>query len=497
MRRKRVVMLACAAGILLTACGSKKQDAEEKVQLNIQEEKENPKEEKEEEVYSYLNVVWQKNGLFYCADDSGNKYIVDENSNVVAELPKEVAFGNFGENVYTCGNYFIMQDNSLWTLEGEKVFELENSGYDAIFYTATLDVDYLILSKEVNTFEETGTHYFAYNVKDGSSYQLEGLKHPERDEYVFPGQEFCYYFGNGNFIYAPPNMGFGNEHQVFHLQTGKVLPASLQHADGSVTTKMPDIRFWDVFHYDDQALYNVYLDEDDYNYRMIYRFDTGVAELRSLRENVAYENIWVVEDTRAEDVVELGVGKRYEDEHSAIMDYITGVITPMEGYEDYDVLVKKDGAYFCVVENEGGGHFAVVVESDGNRRFDPIPVETLAKYNKNYFAVCQEQGGIVLYDWNGKEIAEIPVEKEKCAFGETTVVYTDYSTTEGEQKGSTYLTNALTGKTQEIAPLTKNGEEWLYKADYTESYEEGYYVSRGAVLNEKGEFKFLRLKEEI
>ena len=505
MRRRRVALLVGLAGLLLTACGSKEQEAdadarsesrEEQQEEEKEQEQEEEKAEKEEEAYSYLNVVWQKNGLFYCADESGNKYIVDEDSQIVAELPGDVGFKTFSDDSQTCGSYFTMQDESIWTLEGEKVFALEDSGYDGIFYTDTLDADYLILYKEVNTFEETGKHYFAYNVKDGSSYQLEGVKHPDKDEFSFPGEEYWYYFGNGNFIYAPPNSGFGNEHLVFHLQTGETVAATLQHADGSVTDTMPDIYFWDAYHYDDEAFYGIYLDEDNYNYRMIYRFDTGVAELRSLRETVDYEDIWVVEDTRAEDVVELGMGQQYKDEHSAVMDYMTGVITPMEGYKDFEVLLKKDGAYFCLVKNDGGGKFAAVVELDGSRRFEPIPVEDIIKYNENYFALRQEDGSLLIYDWNGKETAQIPVDKEKCAFGETTIVYTDYGSDGDSQQGHTYLTDALTGKTQEIEPLEKDGDEWLYKADYTESYEDGYYVSRGAVLSVDGEFKFLRLREE-
>ena len=127
MRRRRVALLVGLAGLLLTACGSKEQEAdarsesrEEQQEEEKEQEQEEEKAEKEEEAYSYLNVVWQKNGLFYCADESGNEYIVDEDSQIVAELPGDVGFKTFSDDSQTCGSYFTMQDESIWTLEGRR-----------------------------------------------------------------------------------------------------------------------------------------------------------------------------------------------------------------------------------------------------------------------------------------------------------------------------------------------------------------------------------------
>ncbi len=409
---------------------------------------------------------------------------------MICRMPEAVGFSTFPDDRFSIAGYCMARDGSLITLDGEKVFSMEEGEYDRIEMADTLDAGYLILAKDVNTFAETGTHYFAYNVEDGTSFQF------EKD--ACPTQKYWHYFGNGNFIYAPPGNGFGSEQMVYHLQTNETIPASVVYGDGQTEAVLPDIHYWKTYNYDDHALYGILEDENGKNCRMVYRFDTGQVELHSLEEASGYETVWYSGETPLDCVVLMYGGERYVEEHPFLLDYTTGVCTPMDDYHDFALYMQKDGAYLCKVENEGGGEFFTVIEPDGVRRFEPIPLHNdhLDQMSECYGVIIDWDDDIItVYDWDGNCMGVIENNPYHSAYGRYTIVYN-----ETDSRGNvenTKLFDARTGETKEIAAVKDEEETRLYLASSTESCGDGYFIGRAAaVLSEEGDFRIMQAYEE-
>lgn len=495
-----LLILAFIVSILLTCCGkthevreapaeaeSKMPETEEIRDTEAAGAVENTEDDSSNE---YLNLVWDQDGLFFaCSSDSksGTKYILDANGIVIANFEEEADYCKLTEDSYAVGNYFMLENQTVYTLMGEKVFSLEDSEYDGIASTEPLDVGYLILTKKVNTFDETSTHYYGYNLMDNSSYELTGVE-------SYPGSDYWFYFGNGHYVYAQPNQGFGNTHLIYHVQSGEMFSASYTKADGEVTSTLPDIYFWNQNFYDNEYFYGL-----DDGYEFVYSLETGEAAQRTIVEGA--ESVTLDREfDKYGNVVGITYRMPEDDQmHYALLDYATGVVTPMDDYKAYTLYGQSDSGYLCQVTNDGGGSFMTVVETDGSRRFEPVPENEIRYIGDSYFAILYENDGFIqIWNWDGTKVGEIEEDDNVC-YGKNTIVHTDrvFSAEKHDNDYFTYLFDVTTGKDTAVYPANRDGMDWIFETVNVQRVGDGYYVGKSSdILKDDGTILFMRVNSE-
>ena len=426
-------------------------------------------------------VKWQDGYYFGSYYENGDYvyYASDSDGEVIFNLDHDRSFDyEEGKNVFQ-GEYALLLDNTIINRDGETVFDMSSLDYDEIYYTECLDVGYILYSKDINTFEETGTHYFALNVETGETFRFEGDFKPMSGDHY-------YYFGEGCFLYAPPNMGYGGPHKWYDITTGETYDGYKYDEDGNkVTDPLVDIYFMDGFGKDftKKASFDgmFYGKKGDFIYK--YDIKKGYYEVTGFYEMVGCDESKISDDGNNAQANHVYIGQ-YRNEDSAIIPFIVNYKTYdciiMDGYDSYrDIEVYRvydDTNYLVRLTNEGGGKFVTMIDNKGNILFDPVASSRVTLYTDEYFAIVSEEGTIQIYDLEGNMIVDVGG---------------DYMTVIGESS----------------AVVAENGEFVLYSFDTNErielskdnesfstnllGYDNGRYIFEDFLMDDSGEIYYV------
>lgn len=441
----------------------------------------------EPEDVEYLRPVGTQDGLYWGTNQNTPGLIVmNARGQVVFTLPEGVGFdaGDLGVPAFYRG-FGILDNGTIIDKTGNTLFDLAASGFDGIHFMECLDVGYILCSKEVNTFDETGTHYFAVSVSDGSSFEVAF----EDMDPIMTGSAWNY-MGNGYFLYAPPHSGFGGPHSVYNLLTGQLYPCELTTAEGEVTDNMVDAHFLDcAFHvYGSEFRY---MDDNSYVNSWVYGtydLSTGKAAEVFAGQGTDYERVTVGQEFAGDVAVVYGIDAE-GGRHPMLFDYETERFIPAEGYASLEVIAKSgDGLYLLYVSNEGGGTFVTVIGEDGNRLFEPINATAKPSPQGDYFILINDDR-VAVYDWHGNLKADNIPTSRFVPGGHTLF----YSVLDSENRDTGYLLDMETGET-----VTLDRDVICDYADVI-GYSDGYYlidprdVFGGALMDENGDFLYLTL----
>lgn len=421
---------------------------------------------------------WQEEMVF--VRNEGVDYVMDTEGKLLFQLPEDVFYAmgvKTGETKVFFGDYAPLDNNTVIDRKGEVVFDLADTEFDAIAYYECLDIGYLICSKEVNSFEETGTHYYRVNISDGEAVRLEGERIPM-------GEDFWYYFGNGYFVYAPANYGFECAHTLYNMKKNEFYEGYRLDEDGKkFTDAQPNMYFLPGFSGDrttKPTMDDVYIYVDKER-SIHYDLATGRCDITGIAGIIGVDNIKVEGGTGVDKVVELS--HLYYQDGIYLTDYylfdcVRDTYIDMNDYASYEVYAQSaKGSYLATVTNEGGGKFVTVINAKGERKFEPIPYVSFMAYSSKYFVILTEEE-YVAYNWKGEELATWSSDRYFCA-GKGTVLLAN------EEVGCTLL-NLTTGEMKEFFTEAFVGIKDVRFAD-------GRYIFREKLLQEDGTVVYMEL----
>ncbi|MBQ3081318.1 MAG: hypothetical protein IJC49_02580 [Clostridia bacterium] len=436
----------------------------------------------------YFDVYgWQGDMFFGYVNNNGEGYygVIDAKGETVFNLEDGKYFAGSLKNDDTnafYGDYALLKDNTIINRKGEKVFDLSATDFDAIYYHECLDVGYVLCSKEVNTFEETGTHYFAVKIADGSSYKFESDMKP-----MSPGH--YYYFGNGIFIYSKANGGFGTNHTFFNILTKEEYAGYRLDEEGEkVYEYLPDLYFYDGFKGDSTTKPTVNGHFIAKSSETIVDCDlaTGLWTITEIKDILEVDSVMSDKPATAPYIYMMKYsGESYGSERFMI-DIRTGKYLMMNDYKSYDILSYVSGVgYLATVTNEGGGKFVTVIKEDGSRAFDPIATTLVQCYGNSLFVIKGDNGNMMLYNWKGEKVKEWETKLNKAVMGENSVMIV--TMLDGTLSSLLYTKD---GKEINITAMESLAE---VKSTVIEGFSGGCYVYENLLVNEKGEAFVLRM----
>ncbi len=367
---------------------------------------------------------WQDGMYFGYANNNGEGTygVLDGKGKVIFTLEDEQYFAADldGEDTKVFyGDYALLKDNSVIDRTGKVVFKLADTDFDEIYYSECMDVGYLLCAKNVNTFEETGKHYYAVKIADGSSFKFEGEMKP-----MSTGHQ--YYFGNGIFLHSPANSGFGTKHTFYNLLTKEEYKGyKLDEEGNEVYEYLPDLYFYDGFmgntatktgvngHYVAKSRETI-VDCD---------LSTGYWKITDIKNLLEVDTVISDKPCTAPYIHQMKYsGESYGSERFMI-DIRTGKFLLMNDYKSYDILsyVKGTG-YLATVTNDGGGKFVTVIKEDGSRAFDPVATTLVQSYNNSLFVIKGDNGNMMLYNWKGEKLKEWETKLNKVVAGDSSVM---------------------------------------------------------------------------
>lgn len=431
----------------------------------------------------YVAMNFDGKFLFYF-DDEGVKFPADK---------KEISLFN--------GDYAALNNNTVIDKTGRVVFDIANTEFNEIYYSGCLDVGYILCSKDVNTFEETGKHYYAVKIPEGTSFKYDNADvAPKADDYWF-------YFGKGYFVRALPNSGFPVEQTVYNLITNTSYAVSGTDAAGNSVNQFAPLYFMDT-----KDIVEPYLSSTDENVFYFYHSDiyegkimkydleNGIVTDRFAAEGTEYDNIVIEGATLISNVKKAEASVTIDGNYTKtkyLFDRNTLIFTPMADYTAFNVYKQNvDGSYFAVVENEGGGKFLAVIEPDGTRRFDPVAVKEYVDCNNDYIVVKTDsvisEGNYdtQIYDWNGNHVKTLYNDSyNKLILGDSGVLIRCRS----EEKPSELLYILYNFKTgTEVNISDKYSMSNI--AEGFETFYNGYYITDNAILDETGNITAMNIK---
>ena len=352
-------------------------------------------------------------GYYSAINSKGEKqFDLGDDQSFIGSIKEDEANAFFGE-------YALLEDNTVINRKGETVFDLANTDFEAVYYRECLDVGYLLCSKSVNTFEETGTHYFAVNVVDGNSYQFEGTMKPMSEGHY-------YYFGNGIFIYAKANSGFGTHHTFYNILTKQEYAGyKLNEAGEQVFEYLPDLYFFGGFKGtpETKPTTNGHFIVKDHESILDCDVATGLWTITPIHTILGVDRVSSDKDCTASYIHQmLYSGESYNSE-KFLINALNGKYLLMNDYKSYDILHYVEGVgYLASVTNEGNGKFITVIKEDGTRAFDPIPLTAVKAYGPSLFIIMGENGNPALYNWNGQLVKEWETKLNHVTMGDTSVM---------------------------------------------------------------------------
>lgn len=430
---------------------------------------------------------WQGDLFLGYVNNNGEGYYgaVNAKGETVFNLADEQSFvGSIKEdeaNAFS-GDYALLDDNTVINRKGETVFDLANTDFEEIYYSQCLDVGYLLCLKNVNTFEETGKHYFAVNIADGSSYQFEGTMKPMSEAYY-------YYFGNGIFVYAKANSGFGTTHTFYNILTKQEYAGyKLGESGEQVFEYLPDIYFFGGFKNSTaiQPTVNGHFVVKEHESILDCDLATGLWTITPINSILGVDKVSSDKGCKATYIYQMRyTGESYNSEKFMI-NVLNGKYLLMNDYKSYDILTYVEGVgYLASVTNEGNGNFVTVIKEDGTRAFDPIPATSVNAYGSNLFVIQGENGNMALYNWKGEKVKEWETKLNKVVMGDKSVMIV------------TMLDSTLTGLLYtmdgtEVNITEKVGNEDINTTNIT-GYSAGSYVFENLLVSEDGTTYVLRV----
>ncbi len=394
------------------------------------------------EPVSYLQVEGWQDDLYWGWDSNVGAIVVSSDGKQLFNVQDNRKLVTQGDRIFV-GDYALIENNGVIDKNGKIVFELSETDYDKIYFTACMDVGYILVSKDVNTFEETGTHYYAINLKDGSARQFTDELIPidiRNCSYeVDKTKQTWLYFGNGYFVYSPANWGFDTAHTIYNITDDSFYSGYKLDENGNRIERLPTLYFWDNFSIENNAIYFVSSDHT------LYKYDLSTGYLSIVFDGSSFEDYnyfsWL------EQAFFWSHG--YKGETGYLINAETKQITPMTDYVSFTYLNGlNDGSYLVSVKNEGGGKFVTVVGADGQRKFDPISYTSVLDCNDNYFILKNDESTVV-YNYAGSQIAVFPTDTV-YKMGKSTVLYNETKETDGQNITCVMLLNTETGTVKEI-----------------------------------------------
>lgn len=379
------------------------------------------------------------------------------------------------------GDFALLKDNTVINRKGETVFKLADTDFDAIYYSECMDVGYILCSKEVNTFEETGTHYYAVKLADGSSFKFEGDMKP-----MSPGH--YYYFGNGIFIYSPANSGFGTKHTFYNLLTKEEYQGyKLDENEEKVYEYLPDLYFYGGFKGDSSTkpTVNGHFIAKSKESIVDYDLATGYCKITDIKDILEVESVMSDKDAKAPYIFQMKYSGESYGSEKFMIDIRTGKYLSMNAYKSYEIYSYNKGVgYLATVTNEGGGNFVTVIKEDGERAFDPIAIKSFVTFNDSQFLVNTENG-VAVYNWKGEKIKELDTYSNRCTLGNSSMLVM----ARVDEK-DTYILYTNDGKEVNVSAAAL--EQNLYIRDIN-GYVNGFYVFENVLVNEKGEITITQM----
>ena len=422
--------------------------------------------------------AWEK-GIFIGNGEDGTDLVYDENGRFLFTLSMGDSFDHEEGEAVFIGEYAKTRNGKIVDRTGKEVFSLEDSEFDRIVNNEMLDVGYMICAKDVNTFEDTSTHLYAVNIKDGTNFELKDFEKEPATEEI--GNEWRYY-GDGYFVKSPPGIGFYSSHHVYNILTKKIAPVHMTNEDGTTQedNRLPYIySLKDKIWYHDHTLYYC-------KNHVVYEENLETCEVHPMK----FSDGSVVHSTEG------GLKRRKyyvaknenTDSYYTLFNPLTKEEVPMNLYKKFSIArAFKDGEILASIENEGGGRFVTVVEKSGKYRFEPIPNKVdHVTCGRAGFVVCDEENKYVMYDYSGKQLAVS--DRPKVYVGDKTFLYEVKS--EDQEHINYVLLNAETGKSILLPDdLIIGGDGYL-------GYENGGYILRAKlvhamIVKEDGTFLYL------
>jgi len=423
---------------------------------------------------------WQGDMFFGYVNNNGEGYYAAINSKgeTIFNLADEKYFAGSIKNDETnvfYGDYAVLKDNTVINRKGETVFDLAKTDFDEIYYTECLDVGYILCSKNVNTFEETGKHYFAVKIADGSSYQFEGDMKPMSEGHH-------YYFGNGIFIYSRANSGFGTKHVFYNILTKEEYNGYKLGEEGEeVYEYLPDLYFYDGFKGNTATKPTVDGHYIAKNRETIVDCDlaTGYWKITDIKDILGVDSVMSDKGCTAPYLYQMKYsGESYGSERFVI-DIRTGKYVMMNDYKSYDVLSYQKGVgYLATVTNEGNGKFVTVIKDNGERAFDPIATTLVQVHGKSLMVIRGDNGNMMLYNLKGEKVKEWETKLNKVVMGDNSVMIV--TMLDGT------LTSLLYDKTGKETNITAKEELADIKTTIIEGYSAGCYVYENLLVSEDG-----------
>lgn len=264
-----------------------------------------------------------------------------------------------------------------------------------------------------------------------------------------------------------------------------MLQASYTTVEGEETDKLPDIYFWNRNYYDDEGMYGVEGDK-----RFVYNLVTGHAVATPVVDGAYGVKVEKDYDYQG-DYMAISYTDAAGTYHNALLDLPTGVVTPMDDYQSFDVHTQdSDGNYLCVVRNEGGGVFVVVVNADGSRRFEPVTISSTYGSSTQFWISSYESDTWSVYNWDGEEVAQFENPYTQPQTLEDRILYTveEYDEETGTTGYSSYLINTETGEENEVPTAQNSTGEFTFQAHNVERARPEYYVAmQGYILTRDNE----------
>ena len=370
------------------------------------------------EPVEYYTAFAAQDDLLFAKEDDGSTIAINTDGQLVFTIPDG---RQFEKDTYFIGEYALISDGGIIDRQGNVVFELRNTDFDEYAFTRCMDAGYIVCSKDFNTFEFTGTRYYTVNLATGESTELPSDVNKSTTEN-------WYYYGNG--FYA---IGDWHCDIILDVKNASVHRLYCNSKNGSFYLLSPS---------------EVWIDGNIYHELNCY-CDLNTGEIvytnlpQELYNALGTETIYSWDYSRSE-------GPLYCFNNQVVYNKSSGAITLMSDYSGYQVLkLFPDGSMFVRVKNSGGGSFLTVVEPDGTRRFEPIPLGDYL-YADSCFEVWDDSSDTI-YDYTGQVVAQVP--NAYTTLGDTAVLCRDHNS------GKLSLIDLASGETKEV---DLSGSEVIY-----------------------------------
>lgn len=416
MKKTEILLMVGVITTCLSACGSsdkKTKEVSNSVANEKSDNKDTTKTEKsdnksnKEKIDSFSIDGWTEDILWGSLSSDKKTIIIDFNAEKIGELAEGQAF----QDTYI-GDYNVLKNNTVVDKSGKIVFSLKESEFDEIVDKKCLEAGFLICAKKVNSFEETGLHYYTVSMADGSSEEVSMSPAPWSKNWH--GK----YFGNGFYFQTKVDSEADTESFLYNVRTNKKYPIYKLDENGNKITEIEDAehKFKNAYS-DGQFIYYMAAADKERSGRWKVELATGLMTVNIISDDIhgklgshlLMDGIWDMADS---------------EENNILYDEVNQIIYPMKDYASYTIIAHKDKDILITVKNKGGGTFFTVVNEKGERVFEPIICEDdKIEYTKNYIMVKDNEKNYNIFDWKGKQIHTLE-NCEECILGSCSVFYT-------------------------------------------------------------------------